>query len=88
MGTSSQDIANLFSGKLHIQDLTQDIERVEDGYIGGGGFGDVYRGRWKGGFQDDAEHPPLAIKMFRTTAAPDKSSLDRWVKVFVLPKRL
>lgn len=71
---------NFLSSKLnHLRNLTGVIDQDEDNYVGGGTFGDVYRGKWK--VSDESYHPDVAIKVFRLTGSPDPKTFSRCVKV-------
>ena len=80
----TQNAVNVLSGtKLqHLPDLTGVVDRIEGQYVGLGAFGDVYRGKWIGR-SDEANCPPIVIKVFRTVASPNKEKLDRSIKVCV-----
>ena len=81
-GYSTQEVLSFLSAKLrHLEDLTELVERDDDQYLGGGSFGEVYRGRWKGQPYGKIDYPPLAIKVFRSTSSPDPKSLSRSFKV-------
>jgi hypothetical protein len=81
----SQEIIDFLSSKLaHLRNLTGCIDRDEDMYVGGGTFGDVYRGKWKvslSGGASGARHPDVAIKVFRSTGSPHPKTIARCVKV-------
>jgi hypothetical protein len=63
-----------------VRDLTGLIDRDECQWIGGGGFGDVYRGVWKNR-PLDVVHEDVVIKVIRSTGTIDLKTTDKRLKV-------
>jgi hypothetical protein len=63
-----------------VRDLTGLIDRDESQWIGGGSFGDVYRGVWKDRPVDVA-HEDVVIKVIRSMGTVAPRTLDKRLKV-------
>jgi hypothetical protein len=68
-------------GIIGIKDLTRLVDRDELQYIGGGTFGDVYRGRWVNGKKEDGKNPDIVIKVLRSTGSVESSAFGKDLKV-------
>lgn len=79
-----------------MKDLTGLVTRDEGQYIGGGAFGDVYRGVWnvkangaEGASdelaQDEEGRPEVVVKVLRSTGSIDPKSLTKRLKVSTSP---
>jgi hypothetical protein len=65
-----------------IKDLTGVVEKDEHYYIGGGSFGDVYRGIWKED-ADTRNRPDIVVKVLRSIGSPDIKTLEKRLKVLL-----
>jgi hypothetical protein len=75
----------LTSGKRSkVKDLTGIVDRDEHQYIGGGAFGDVYKGVWKdveiAGSQKE-RYPDVVVKVLRSMGKVDAKALARRLRV-------
>jgi hypothetical protein len=79
--TSGQDAMKFLTGNgSKLMDLTSIVVRDEHQYLGGGAFGDVYKGIWK----DDtlgSKHGNIVVKVLRSTGSIDTKILARRLKV-------
>ena len=64
-----------------IKDLTGLVDRDELRYIGGGTFGDVYRGKWVNGKNQREKNPDIVIKVLRSTGSIESSTFGKDLKV-------
>ena len=62
------------------KNLTGVVDRDEHHYIGGGTFGDVYKGIW---LDDSVEtaYPEIAVKVLRSTGTIEPDALAKRLKV-------
>ena len=73
-------IESLLGDGSKLTDLTGIVERDEVQYIGGGNFGDVYKGIWKHEVPD-FNRPEIVIKVLRTAGKCDPKVLAKQLKV-------
>jgi hypothetical protein len=65
-----------------LKDLTGIVDRDECQFIGGGAFGDVYKGTWKDSGDGLAlKYPDVAIKVLRSTGSIDPKVITKRIKV-------
>jgi hypothetical protein len=65
-----------------LRNLTAVVEKDECHYIGGGAFGDVYRGKWKDSSYT-GNRPDVVIKVLRSTGSSDIRTLKKALKVLL-----
>lgn len=56
----------------HLKDLTGIVDRDEQRWIGGGAFGDVYRGIWRAN-RPEGEQVEVVVKVLRSTGAIEQN---------------
>jgi hypothetical protein len=79
--TSGQEAMEILTGsRKKIRDLTSIVDQDEHRYIGGGMFGDVYRGIWKDGGKEE-RYPEIVVKVLRSTGSVDSKLLTKRFKV-------
>lgn len=80
---SGQEAMKILTGnRSKLKNLTGIVDRDEHQYLGGGAFGDVYKGVWK----DDtfeSKHVNIVVKVLRSTGSIDPIVLGKRVKVCV-----
>jgi hypothetical protein len=70
----------LINNDSNLKDLTSIVERDEHQYVGGGSFGDVYRGIWKVASIAE-QQPDVVVKVLRVTGSIDNKTLK--VKLYL-----
>jgi len=63
-----------------LNDLTGIVDRDEHQYIGGGTFGDVYKGIWRSK-PAGREHPEVAVKVLRLMGSVKRNGAAKCLKV-------
>lgn len=71
----------LIDRKSKLRDLTGEVDRDEQQYIGGGTFGDVYRGVWMKESLGERKHSEVVVKVLRSTGHVDPKTLAKTLKV-------
>jgi hypothetical protein len=64
-----------------LKDLTGHVDRDELQFIGGGTFGDVYRGKWTDAAEKSQSEIEIVVKVLRSTGAADSKSFVKDLKV-------
>jgi hypothetical protein len=70
----------LTRNRSKIRDLTGIVNRDEHRYIGGGTFGDVYRGAWKNESVEE-RYPEIVVKVLRAAGSFDSKLMAKRLKV-------
>jgi len=73
-------VSTQLSSLGELKDLTGLIDRDELQYIGGGCFGDVYRGRWIDERAGESPQPDVVIKVLRSTGSIDTRTFKKDLK--------
>src|ERR1700759_1145433 len=64
----------------NLWDLTGIVDRDEHQWIGGGAFGDVYRGIWRAELED-VPRMEIVVKVLRCAGAIERDTMSRRMKV-------
>lgn len=63
---SSWEVLRILTKGSRVKDFTGLVDRDERQYIGGGNFGDVYRGVWSSKAAEQGERPEVVVKVLRS----------------------
>ena len=66
---------------MELKDLSGLVDRDELQWIGGGSFGDVYRGKWIDKPKVGEEKPDVVVKVLRSTGSIDTRTFGKDLKV-------
>lgn len=78
---SAQEVVKVLTEKkATLLNLTGIVDRDERQYLGGGSFGDVYKGIWKGNLPG-SNHPDVVVKVLRWMGTADPKTLQKRLKV-------